>query len=371
MAPKAHDRIRPHLIRLFGMKLTTAMLFGLLVLTGCASIGPATVARDRFDYVESISDSWKRQMLLNLVKVRYSDAPVFLDVTSVIASYEFKGEFGVFGQEAPTGRAGDSFVGAAANGSYIDRPTITYAPLSSDKFAKALMAPFPITGLGLLLQSGYPADAVLRICANSINGLSNRYGGRGDRNGDPKFQELLILLREAQDQGDLALYSENVQDQHKVKLGLRSSTDATVVARNRRIADLLELDDVAGEFSVVHGARPVSHKEIAIQSRSMMQVLIDLSSYIDVPARDIAEGRVFVPRRNEEAEKLFPALLHVRSSEKPPNDAYIAVKYRDGWFWIEDRDHDSKAAFSFLMLLFSLTETGTAQTAPIVTVPAR
>ena len=207
MALKAHDRIRRHRIRLFDMKFTTAMLLGLLALAGCTSLGPRTVARDRFDYVESISDSWKRQMLLNLVKVRYADAPVFLDVTSVISSYEFRGEFGVFGQEAPTGRAGDSFVGAAANGSYIDRPTITYAPLSSDKFAKSLMSPFPITGLGLLLQSGYPADAVLRICANSINGLTNRYGGRGERPGDRRYQELLSLLREAQNRGDIALYS--------------------------------------------------------------------------------------------------------------------------------------------------------------------
>jgi hypothetical protein len=68
---------------------------------------------------------------------------------------------------------------------------------------------------------------------------------------------------------------------------------------------------------------------------------------------------------------LFPALLHVRSAGHAPDDAFVAVKYREGWFWIDDRDHESKAAFSFLMLLFSLTETGTSQTAPIVTVPAR
>jgi hypothetical protein len=353
------------------MKLIAALVLGVPALAGCASMGPATVARDRFDYVESISDSWKRQMLLNLVKVRYADAPVFLDVTSVISSYEFKGELGVFGQEAPTGRAGDSFVGAAANGSYIDRPTITYAPLSSDKFAKALMSPFPITGVGLLLQAGYPADAVLRICANSINGLSNRYGGRGERTGDPRYHELLVLLREAQNQGDLTLYSDKVQDQHGVKLALRASAEATSTARNRRIADLLELDGIAGEFNVVYGARPANHREIAIQSRSMLQVLTDMGSYIDVPQRDVAEGRVYVPRRNEEAEKLFPALLHVSSSKGAPGDAYVAVKYRDEWFWIDDRDYDSKAAFSFLMMLFSLTETGTTQTAPIVTVPAR
>ena len=353
------------------MKLTAALTIGVLALAGCASIGPRTVARDRFDYVESISDSWKRQMLLNLVKVRYADAPVFLDVTSVISSYEFKGEFGVFGQEAPAGRVGDSFAGAVANSSYIDRPTITYAPLSSDKFAKALMSPFPIIGVALLLQAGYPADTVLRICANSINGVDNRYGGRGERPGDPKYREILTLLRDAQNHGDLAMYSQKQQDQQTVKVTLRSRGDAGSDTRNRRIAELLELDGSVREFGVVYGERRMGGSEIAIQTRSMMQVLVDFGSYIEVPARDVSEGRVYSPQSNEETEKLFPALLRVRWSESPPKDAHVAVKYRDGWFWIDDRDHDSKAAFTFLMLLFSLTETGTTQTAPIVTVPAR
>jgi hypothetical protein len=68
---------------------------------------------------------------------------------------------------------------------------------------------------------------------------------------------------------------------------------------------------------------------------------------------------------------MFPALLRIHSSDSPPKDAHVVVRYRDGWFYIDDRDHESKAAFNFLMLLFSLTETGTTQAAPIVTVPAR
>ena len=46
-----------------------------LLTIGCASIGPANVTRDRFDYVTAISESWKRQMLLNLLKVRCCSTP--------------------------------------------------------------------------------------------------------------------------------------------------------------------------------------------------------------------------------------------------------------------------------------------------------
>lgn len=343
-----------------------------LGLAGCTSMGPATVARDRFDYVEAISDSWKRQMMLNLVKVRYADAPVFLDITSVISSYEFHGQAGIFGQEAPEGRAGDSFIGANVNGSYTDRPTITYAPLSSDKFAKALMAPIPITGIVLLLQAGYPADIVLRVCTNSINGLANSYGGRGARRGDTRYQELLSLLRKQQEEGLLGMYSKREQDQQVVRMSLRESEHSASGVRLARIRELLGIVDArVHEFTVVYGAQPTTGGEIAFQSRSMMQVLVDIGSYIEVPSKDRDEGRVYMPQRDEEIDKLFPPLLRVHWSEKQPDEAHVAVKYRGGWFWIDDRDHSSKAAFNFLMLLFSLTETGSTQAAPIVTVPAR
>src|SRR6185503_6051920 len=77
------------------MFATTILIF--TGLSGCASIGPGTVARDRFDYISAISDSWKSQMLFNLVKLRYGDAPVFLDVASVITQTGVQGTLGVSG----------------------------------------------------------------------------------------------------------------------------------------------------------------------------------------------------------------------------------------------------------------------------------
>jgi hypothetical protein len=51
--------------------------------------------------ITAISDSWKSQMLFNLVKLRYGDAPVFLDVASVINQYLVEGSVGYSGSPLP------------------------------------------------------------------------------------------------------------------------------------------------------------------------------------------------------------------------------------------------------------------------------
>jgi hypothetical protein len=45
-------------------------LLGVLALTGCTNVGAPVLVRDRFDYSVAIAESWKSQMLLNIVKIR-------------------------------------------------------------------------------------------------------------------------------------------------------------------------------------------------------------------------------------------------------------------------------------------------------------
>src|SRR4051812_35617135 len=85
------DSMTLDLVRGFGMSL-------LLLVASCASIGPSTVPRDRIDYITSVAESWKEQTLLNVVRLRYGDAPSFLDVSSVISAYAFQGQIAAGGQ---------------------------------------------------------------------------------------------------------------------------------------------------------------------------------------------------------------------------------------------------------------------------------
>ena len=84
-------------------------LAGILFVSGCASLGPGSVNRDRFNYITALSDSWKQQMMLNLLKVRYSDVPIFMDFASVISAYEVTGEVSLGAQYSPPSQRGDTF----------------------------------------------------------------------------------------------------------------------------------------------------------------------------------------------------------------------------------------------------------------------
>jgi len=74
-------------MKLLAKLMLVVFSFSVLILSGCVSVGPQTVGRDRFDYTGALGDSWKEQMLINTVKLRYGDSPVFLDIASVISQY--------------------------------------------------------------------------------------------------------------------------------------------------------------------------------------------------------------------------------------------------------------------------------------------
>src|SRR5688572_10135256 len=270
------------------LKLIAGLVLILTGLSSCASIGPSTVARDRFDYTTAISDSWKAQMLLNVVKLRYADAPVFLDVASVISQYGFQGTAGVSGswfQNPANSVLSSSAQNVTAQGIYLDRPTITYAPLSGEKFARSLMTPIPPAAILSFLQAGYPVDLVLRLCVHAINGIHSRFGGSArTREADPEFYPLVQKLRNIQQSGEIGLRVKKTSGQTESLMVFSKKPNPAIDAEREDVRKLLGLDAQTSEFSVVYGSVAANDKEIALLTRSVLEILVDLSSYIDVPA---------------------------------------------------------------------------------------
>ena len=352
-------------------------IFGVVAiffLTGCTGIGPKTIPRDRFNYATAISDSWKNQMLLNMVKIRYADTPVFVDVASVISQYSLEGEIRL-GASWSDGISGDG-QNVGGTGKYRDQPTITYAPLIGKKFSESLMTPIPPPAIFFLIQAGWPVDFVFRTCVQTINNIHNRSGAQINlREADPEFYRLISLLTDVQKSGAVGMRIEVGKDKKKATVfSFRAKNiSPEVVTKIRSAKRILGLNPDEREFKVVYGSIPRDDTEVAVLSRSMLEIIVEMASYIDVPDKHIAEGRTyetFIGQMDVSAE--FGPLITIYSDSdsdsSKPDDEFVSVRYRNHWFWIDDRDLKSKRMFSFLMLLFSFTESEKTY-APVVTIP--
>ena len=123
MTVSRDDRTHRRRCRLAGVLLWLAVLAAGLATGGCG-VGPPLLSRDRLDYQMSLSESWKRQMLLNVIKTRYADAPVFLEVTSIISQHSLEGQLSAFSTlYGPTWSYGQDYGGLVKA---YDRPTVTY-----------------------------------------------------------------------------------------------------------------------------------------------------------------------------------------------------------------------------------------------------
>jgi hypothetical protein len=340
-------------------------------LGGCAGIGPTILRRDQFDYNSAISDSWKQQMLNNLVKIRYGDTPVFLDVSNVISQYAVQGGVNVGFGWGSIGGVGSNTQSLNANASYVDRPTVTYTPLSGQKFAQNIMAPIPPTAILNLVQSGYPVDMVFRLAVQAINGIYNRSGRLlRPKSADPEFYQLLERLKRIQDSGAMGIRVSKPGDKEGSVIVFKGQVNEAIEADKKWVREALGLNVKQNNFSVVYGAVAENDREIAILSRSVLEVLTNISSLVEVPVEDVEEKRVTATMSEETSEGTqVPPLIDIHSSREKPGDAFLAIHYRNHWFWIDDTDFGSKSLFTFLYFLFSLTETGGQGGAPIITVP--
>lgn len=344
-------------------RASSMLLAALVAVAGCTSVPPERIASDRMEFGQVVADSWKRQTLLNVVRLRYGDAPMFLDVASVINSYSVGGKANA-SASLPSAIDPNVF-SLGAEGTWSNTPTVTYQPLMGDRFTRSMLHPVPPTALFQMLQAGWSADLVMSTVITSINGLRN---STIVAKGDPEFGELIAALDRVQANGGLNIRVESRKDGTGVVVVLRNAArDEATAADRRRVRELLRLDERANEFEVTYGTQSPGGREIALLTRSMFEIMMYLGIGIELPAAHASDGRA-APRPGG---SVVAVPVRIRSGREPPAESYAAVRYRDSWYWIDETDYASKRTFTFMMILFSLAETGQATVAPVVTVPSR
>jgi len=342
------------------------------VLSACTNIGPQTIPRDRFDYNAAISDSWKEQTLLNIVKVRYADMPLFVDVASVVSGYTLESSVSVGAERNSEGGIRGDLGRVGGSAKFTDRPTITYSPITGSQFNKSFMTPIPPSAVLFLIQAGWPADMIIPLTVDSINGLqSQTTAAIGTRVGDTGYYRALEILRNMQLAGATGMQLKTDDETGDTAL-LIIHADALTPDDKALMLEFRSLLNIAtdvDEFNVQYGFLPANDAEMAIITRSMLQIMVYLAGQVDVPEPHISSGRT-VPDAVNTTPEAFDYRVNIRHSEDEPDGAFVSVRYHDVWYYIDDQDYQSKRLFSFVMLLMSLMESGDNAGLPLVTIPA-
>ena len=338
--------------------------------SGCMSFGPPSVDRDRFDYINAVANSWKQQTLLNIVKLRYADTPVFLDVGQIISGYQLQGSVGITGTLNSASAYGD-LLNLGSTGSFTDKPTITYTPLTGANFIQVMITPIPPPALLMRVVEGWPIDILLQMGAQSINGLSNRKGGAQGHAADPDFLRLVAALRRLQASGVIDFrvdVSKETKQEGTILIISQMDLSPEIQADRALVRSLLGLRPDLMEIKIVYGTMSGKDDVIAMQTRSGFQLLTQLGSYIEVPPEHVAEGRTYPQIQSSGDALSLPPLIKIHAEKSLPTDAFAAIKYRDYWYWIDDRDYRSKGIFTFLLIIMTLADTGEKSPVPIVTI---
>ena len=355
--------------------LRTACLLVPLFLGACQSVDFGGVQKDRGGYAEVIGESWKEQMLLNIVKVRYLDVPVYLDVQSVVSSYTMEQEGGASAAFFPRIN-GDSNLGSnvAVSGRrrFSESPTISYAPLSGERFASSVLRPLPPELIFAFVTAGGHMEFLLKATVQSINGIANASSSSSAQRrstSTDRFSEFTEILGRLVDAGAVGLRIERDPERSQSYLFFRRAAQDGLDVDIASIKQLLGLDANLDEFQLVYGVARGKTNTIAVLTRSMQGITGELSAGVEIPEQDLRDGRA--TRRAGNVSSSDDYLLQVGNSLERPGDAFIAVNYRNRWFWVDDRDLKSKRIFRFLLMFASMSETGVLPQAPLLTIPTR
>ena len=378
---------------------------------GCA-LGPKWVRSDWRQYNDSIVDVSKKEVLLNIVRLRYNDYPGVLKIGSLTAQRNWS----VNGSLSGMIEGGPDSLTAGIGGLRSERPTISFLPGNKDTFNHTL-TPLSLESLYLASYLQWPASTYWPLMVKSINGVQNAPEGGGPvSNQTPQYAEFFELaqsMKALQERDMIEVgriqkiqpinsrikaatitpaefrkaaecgyqYEESdrpgelVLSQKKQIAVIRFSPQAVGTPEHKIITDLLNLDsetlvfELAPAFEGNLVENNKKRKTLEVGLRSLIEMMFLVSKGVQVPRCHLESN---MAPSNEFDVDWGPLIggFRVLACDKEPTCAAVAVCYRGCWFYVADNDQESKLAFFFIKLIYdSQMQGGGAENLPVLTLP--
>ena len=404
-----------------------ALFFVILTMLGAGCVlGPTALTESRWRYNEAIRKTSNEQLLLNLVRLRYRDVPFVLAVGSVSPQFHFEQSADVAGtlneNVGPNPINPDS-LDLGGGISFSDRPTVIFSPVQGQTFVRQLMTPINLDTLLLLQRSGWRLDRILQLCVQSINGIDNATRASGPTPDDvppyKEFKRVCDLIQTLQYRRQIAFgyVSEDAELSDPIPAASIQGQDLVLAAKEgyafrqaegregfvlrgsknrielqiakgamespevRELLDMLSLAPDRNRFEVLfigtdvvdREPNPPGFQRIFIATRALLGTMFYVSQGIGIPPSHEDDGLVTMTRTSDgqpfDWTVITGDLLKIHSQRLPPQNAAVAVQYRNFWFYVDDSDLNSKSTFTFLAQLGSLQAGVESGPGPVLTIP--
>jgi hypothetical protein len=385
---------------------------------GSGCLGPKAVRYTRMQYNEVVRDTNDQQLLMNIVRLRYADSPVFIDLPSITSQFELAAGGS---DPGPAGSQTNFGIGGAWG---RDTPTLSYHPREGREIAKAMLTPLS-ADLFSVVNAGANIEQLLLLTINDMNDVPNapRATTLTPRvpDGNAEFVRGIRILASLRDREatELAIGSNEQSDAASDPISADSvgGRDLIDAARDgyvfrtqgadrmtllKRDKDLFikirapyvhspEMEEFARIFRVTPGLRqyrikselsdevtartpaPLAVDTIYMNMRSVLQIMTFLSKGVCVPEEHVKTGVApLTPGpdgRPFDWTGVTAGNFLVGSQKHRPHDAEVAVHYRGYWFYIASTDVNSRAVLAILELLFALQESDAKSVGPMLTLP--
>ncbi len=337
---------------------------------GCTQLGPRSISKGRASYNEAITQTDNEQLLMSIVRGRYGETYNMLAITAVAANIRFSANANAQVGIGPSENYIGNLVPLSSGVAYEENPTITYAPAQGAEFLRQLHSPVPLETLILLIRTSRNPGGLFTMMVETINGIRNPDFLPHGSKPDPRFSQFVRISGDLAD-AHVLYWLRDAKVKEKFYFVL-TEYDPKHTKDVNEILSMLGRSEPENKgqdiiIPVYFALRGKEWAGIGITTRAPAELVDIMSACVHVPEEHIQSGVAIT----------YPPLglagqgIQIRNSKGRPGKAWVAVKYRGYWFYIDETDQPTKRAFGAVSTMWqsSIAAGAEQQPAPILTLP--